>query len=460
MISFWICTSMANKETSEISPSPDKPYYTPEVLSPGNESQYVMNLEMNSQGSFKVDSTTNIKNTSADRWSQVLFYFIPNMFTEENSPSLDNPAVVDIETVKVNGANASFTLEKDTLSVQLESELLPESEVEIVVQYSFSLPKNGHRFTINSGNYYLAQWYPMAATYRNGKWNKEDYLYYGETYHNGFSDFTINYEIPEEYTIVSTGDQDMHPGKSSGSLKAINVKEFFISISKDPTITQGEIDDVNVRVIGVGKFEKYKEEILQISLDALQYFQQTVGEYPHKQLDIILDEISMEYPGVVTVGKIGSTGSYLNIDYLKQTVVHEIAHQWFYGVISNDPFYDGWLDEGFATLATGLFFSELENKEYSPAEDILEKFPLPVNMPLSSYSAMEKGTYHYHKPTVNLWNTFKEHGGKQKLEEFLKVYYKTYQYRELNTQEFIKFLTHYLDIDDDAYFEEWITLKE
>jgi len=449
---------MTNRETSKIPSSPDKPHYTPEVLSAGNESQYVIDLEMIDQGSFKIDSTINIKNTSADQWSQVLFYFIPNMFTKESSPSLDNPAVVDIETIKVNGSNASYTLNKDTLSIQLENELLPENEVQIDVQYSFLLPKNGRRFTMNRGNYYLAQWYPMVTTYRNGKWNKEDYLYYGETYHTGFSDFTINYEIPEGYTFVSTGDEDKLPSKSSGSLKATDVKEFFISILKEPTITQGEIDDINVRVVGLGEYEKYNEEILQISIEALQYFQQTVGEYPHKQLDIILDEISMEYPGVVTVGKIGS--SPLRPEALKETVVHEIAHQWFYGVISNDPFYDGWLDEGFATLTTRLFFAEVENKEFAPAEEFLEKFPLPVNLPLNHYSEMEKGTYHYYKPTVNLWSIFNEHGGINELEEFLKDYFKTYQYTELNTDEFIKFVSHYLDLENDDYFESWILLED
>lgn len=73
---------------------------------------------------------------------------------------------------------------------------------------------------------------------------------------------------------------------------------------------------------------------------------------------------------------------------------------------------------------------------------------------------MEKGTYHYYKPTVNLWNIFNEHGGIEELKEFLKAYYNTYQYKELNTQEFIKYLSHYLDIENDDYFEEWITLKE
>ena len=30
-------------------------------------------------------------------------------------------------------------------------------------------------------------------------------------------------------------------------------------------------------------------------------------------------------------------------------LVHEVAHQWFYGLVGNDQFRDPWLDEGFAT---------------------------------------------------------------------------------------------------------------
>ena len=457
MISLGVFFTMTNRETAEISASQDEPKFTPEVLNAGNESQYEIDFKMNEQGRFKVDSTVKIKNTSDDPWSQVVFYFIPNMFTEENSPNLRKPAIVEIETVKVNGKNASYTLNKDTLSVQLEKELRPKKETKIAVEYSFSLPNQGMRFTINSGSYYLAQWYPMVATYRNGRWNKEDYLDYGESYHTGFSDFTINYEIPQGYTIVSTGDTDQFPSTSSGSLSATNVKEFFMTILKDTTITQGQLDDINVRLFDVGNYENYTEDILQIALDAVQYFQQTFGKYPHKQLDIVLDEVSMEYPGIVTAGIVGNY--LLRPGEINNTVVHEIAHQWFYSVISNDPFYDGWLDEGFATLTTGLFYANLEGKEYYYTDNFsLKSYPRAVNLPLNTYPADIKGGHHYGKPAFKIWNIFKEHGGQKGLEEFLKNYYNTYQFKELNTQEFVRFISHYLDIEDDTYFEDWILL--
>ena len=459
LISLGVFFTMTNRETIEISASPDEQKFTPEVLNAGNENQYVIDFVMNEEGKFEVDSTVHIKNTSADPWNEVVFYFIPNLFTKENSPNLRKPAVVEIETVKVNGADASFTLNEDTLAVQLEDKLLPDNETEISVQYSFTLPINGFRFTINSGNYYLAQWYPMVATYRNGRWNKEDYVYYAETYHTGFSDFTIHYEIPEGYTIVSTGDADQYPSTSSGSLSATNVKEFFMTILKDTTLTQGQFEDINVRLFDVGNYEKYTEDILQISLDAVQYFQQTFGKYPHKQLDIVLDEVSMEYPGIVTAGIIRNY--LLRPEQINSTVVHEIAHQWFYGVISNDPFYDGWLDEGFATLTTGLFYAHLEGIEYDIKDNYyFQSYPLAVNLPVNTYETNEKSTYLYSKPAFKIWSIFKEQGGQKRLEDFLKNYYETYQFKELNTQEFVRFLSHYLDIEDDTHFEDWILLDK
>ncbi len=436
--------------------------FTPEVLSPGNESEYVFKLALNDKGNFNVDSSITIKNTSADQWNEVLFYFIPNMFTEENS-TLENPANVEIENVLVNGADASFTLNKDTLTVLLETALLQNNELKIDFQYSFTLPEGGRRFTKNRDNYYLAQWYPMVATYRNSKWNKEEYLSYGETYHTSYSDFTLNYEIPKGYTIVTTSSLDLYPSKESGILTAKNAKEFFITILKESTMTEETIDDINVRVFGVAKSEKDQTEILQLSLEAIQYFQQTIGEYPYQQLDIILDEISMEYPGIVTAGYMN--GRKLNSDALKGTVVHEIAHQWFYSAISNDPFFDGWLDEGFATLTTQLFFFDLENKEIGPLDFQLkneEEVTLPVNLPLNQYS--QNGTnisnYHYYKPGIMLWNIFKENGGKEKLGEFLKAYYKTYKYQELNSLEFTRFLSHFLELKNDDYFKDWILLDK
>ena len=35
-------------------------------------------------------------------------------------------------------------------------------------------------------------------------------------------------------------------------------------------------------------------------------------------------------------------------------LVHEVAHEWFYGMVGDDQFRDPWLDEAFATYAEAL----------------------------------------------------------------------------------------------------------
>ena len=264
---------------------------------PGSESDYDILLKMNDQELFTVDASITVKNSSLDIWDDLTFYFIPNMFTAINSPELQRPSTVLIETINLNGENANFSLDKDHLSVELNESLEPDNTVIVDVKYQFTLPEKGLRFTKNKENYFLAQWYPMLATYRNSGWNKEEYRFKGETYHTSFSNFKLHYDIPKELTIVTTSDEDTYPIESYGTLKAENVKEFFVALLNEHNIVQKEIGDINVRVFGVDDRADRHEEVLQIAVEALDYYQEKIGPYPHKQLDIILDELGMWYSG-------------------------------------------------------------------------------------------------------------------------------------------------------------------
>ncbi len=446
-------------ESNEINVHPEKKTSTfnPVGIPPGSESNYDILLKMSEQELFTVDASITVKNTSPDMWKDLTFYFISNMFTEINSPQLQKSSTVVIKTIKLNGTNADFNLDKDHLSVELNENLAPNATVIVDVKYQFTLPEQGLRFTKNKENYYLAQWYPMLATYRNGSWNKEDYRFKGETYHTSFSNFKLRYDLPKGLTIITTSDEDSYPSKSSGTLDAINVKEFFVALLKEHTVVQKGIGDINVRVFGVDDRADLHEEVLEIAVEALSYFQEKIGPYPHKQLDIILDEPGMEYPGIVTAGSINNRDP-LKSESLKRNVVHEIAHQWFYGIISNDPYHDAWLDEGFTAFATQLFYSEYEDLDFyfEQSEERLKELPLPVNLSLSEYSPGTQSSYIYGKAPSMLGMIFQANGGKDNAEKFLESYFNYYQYKEIDTSEFTRFMKHFLELDDDTIFENWL----
>ncbi|MDG0029972.1 M1 family metallopeptidase [Priestia sp. Y58] len=456
----WGITNNVKSTDYTVAQKEMKRKYSPQGVPPGSDSKYDMKLNMDNTGKFHLDSTVTIKNISKDSWGELVFYFIPNMFTNKESSHLDNPSAIKFYSITVDGVAANFKLEKDNLRITLDKKLNPQKTLKVNFSYDFTLPEKGLRFTENNGNYYLAQFYPMVATYRDHKWNKEEYRFKGETYHTAFSDFKVTYDIPNEYTFISTSEDDKYPSDSKGAFEVKNVKEIFIALLKKPLVVEREQDNVNIRIFGLDKDNPLYKEISEEAASALKYFQENIGPYPFKQLDIILDELGMEYPGIVTGNSIYTAS--VNDESLKRIVVHEIAHQWFYGVISNDPYNDAWLDEGFADFATLLYFTS-KSKEDIPYKlmdrEIKKLKPLPVNLPLDEYGE-SSSSYIYGKSNAMLWKLFEKRGGKKEAEKFLKSYYALYSYKEVDTQEFIRFTKHYFDLDNNAVFKEWLILKK
>ena len=72
------------------------------------------------------------------------------------------------------------------------------------------------------------------------------------------------------------------------------------------------------------------------------------GPFPYPRLVVaVLPDIGggIEYPGAIQLGTRQDRDA---------TVSHEIAHQWFYGLVGDDQARDPWLDEAFATYAEAL----------------------------------------------------------------------------------------------------------
>ena len=119
---------------------------------------------------------------------------------------------------------------------------------------------------------------------------------------------------------------------------------------------------------------------------------------------------------------------------------------------------DAWLDEGLSEIATILFYSDLGETDFSFefGNEISKDFPLPVNLPLDEYLMGEQSSYIYGKSTAKLGMLFQKYGGKEKAEDFLKAYFAHYQYKEVDTEEFVRFIKYYLSLENNDDFEAWL----
>jgi aminopeptidase N len=67
--------------------------------------------------------------------------------------------------------------------------------------------------------------------------------------------------------------------------------------------------------------------------------------------------------------------------FLEFVVVHEVAHQWFYGLVGNDQYLHAFMDEGMANYISCVYFE----KEYGP--DIAEQ-QIDLNLKLPYFNML------------------------------------------------------------------------
>lgn len=423
-----------------------------------NKAIYNLDVKMDAAGNFTATADIIVKNNSKDTWNEIVFYFIPNAFIEKNKPDiLENAGVVSIESLWLDKEEVDYKLDHDTLYLPVKKGFEPGEQKAVKVQYSFTLPEHGIRFSKNDNGYYLAEWYPMLATYHSG-WRKEDYLAGGESYYTDFSDFTVKYNLPEDYLVMSSADDDPELVSRTGELHAQNVKEFYLAFTKDMQLLKKTAGNIEVRVAGVAS-EENLQKLLDASVNATEFFSEKLSPYPHKQLDIIADEGGMEYPGIVTVGKVEDDFSNQGRIYTYFAVIHEIAHQWFYGIVNSDPYYDTYLDEGLTNFSTYLYLIAHDKKTpeeaFSESDKIISRTKVPplARLPLHEYANRGFVGSNYELPSLKLWELMKD---EKTAFDYLNKYVGLYSYKEVDSYEWIRFTKAYFNMKDDAFFREWI----
>lgn len=83
--------------------------------------------------------------------------------------------------------------------------------------------------------------------------------------------------------------------------------------------------------------------------DALYYYGKWYVEYPYNQASAVDGGFGgkggMEYPNITVC-------STMPVETMQEIViVHEIGHNWFYGIIGTDERHAAWMDEGLNTFS-------------------------------------------------------------------------------------------------------------
>lgn len=201
--------------------------------------------------------------------------------------------------------------------------------------------------------------------------------------------------------------------------------------------------------------------------------------YSKEMFDYLEQEIGVKYPwGIyrqvpvrdfLYAGMENTTSTIFAQDFVVDSIgfndrnyvnvnAHELAHQWFGDLITAQSGKHHWLQEGFATYYALLAERHLFGDDYFYEElnDYAEQLKrasktdtIPVmNEKASSLSFYKKGAWALH--------VMREDIGAKNFQKAVKKYLKKYQYKNVNTDDFLKIVKQVSGYDVENFKKVWL----
>jgi hypothetical protein len=321
---------------------------------PGTRTNYELTAVLDYPSArLNVDESVTYMNRSTSPINDLVFVVEPNLragvFTL-NSLTWEDGAQVEDE---------SLTGQK--LTIPLREGLAPGSSVQLKITYSLDLPDVEGVLCMTDIQANFSGWYPYAAPYIDGRgWVVHDPAHVGESQLYELADFTVNIRIdgaPAEFMLAASARGIYDQGWYRFSQQ--DVRNFTWSGSNYYQMLEAYAGDIRVRAFVFPADIAGGQASLDATVQALELYAELYGPYTHDNLTIVESGFAdgMEYDGLYYLGQ-----EYFNTykgspdGYLTAISVHETAHDWWYGMVTNDQAYEPWLDESFSTYSELLYY--------------------------------------------------------------------------------------------------------
>lgn len=382
---------------------------------------------------------------------------------------------VDIKSVKVDNLDANWEFDgedEDILKINLENSLENKKKILIDIEFITIIPNCTHRFGYYNGNINLGNWYPILCVFSDGEFDKTPYYATGDPFFSEMANYNINITYPSNYLLISTGVAETIKNEDSytSNIKADAVRDFALNISDKTAIVSANVNNITVNYVGY-KEDENLQDYLKLCSSALEYFNKSFGKYPYSTLSVVKTPFiygGMEYPNIVFI-----SDAIDDEDEYKKVIVHEIAHQWWYGVVGNNEVTEAWLDESLTEYSTALFFENntefginyeelIDNaiSSYTLYVDVIKSIRdnvnTKMNLSVNEYQNDYEYSYMIYVKGVIMFDELKNVVGENRILDGLKKYYSDNKYKIATKQDFYNAFKIACHKDLEGYFEGYL----
>jgi aminopeptidase N len=284
--------------------------------------------------------------------------------------------------------------------------------------------------------------------------------------------FAVTLTLPNGWVPVTSGTLvATTPLSSTSSTEHAFVTgpslEFMLHTSPVLQAVSGETYGTRVTSYYLPGAETAGRSALKYAQQALAIYSDHFGEYPFTDMRVAPAPIAyrgMEYPQVIFLGVELYTRFRENLEIL---TVHEMAHQWWYNIVHNDPVQEPWLDEALAEFSMMIYMENMRGADdagvlvarrwQTPLDSLVAKGEdTAVNQPVPAFqNGNQYETVVYGKGAL-FYDQMRATVGSRRFDRFLQTYLAEHRWGIVDSATWLAALS---DLPDPALrrlFEEWI----
>lgn len=366
-------------------------------------------------------------------------------------------------------------VDENILKVNLSTPLLPTKTATFTIEFEIVLPNISHRFGYGENTINLGNFLPVACVYENGKWCEIEYQSNGDPFFSQVANYNVNFTYPQTYQIASTGEtisESTSDTQKTAIIKALAVRDFAIVLSDKFAVASEIVDNIKVNYFYYD--DANYEQSLQTAVRAISTYNSLFGTYPYAEIDVVQANFcigGMEFPNIVLIGD-----EIEDFETYQTVIVHELAHQWWYGVVGNNQTDYAWLDEGLAEFSTALFYEK--NNQYETTyssllqransslqvyqtvySSVLGEADTTMNRSLSEFRTETEYVYTAYVKGFLLLDSLSALLSEKVVVKCLKNYFKTYAFSIATPAHLIASFEKTTSCNLETYFNSWINGK-
>ncbi|MEQ9261955.1 MAG: M1 family metallopeptidase [Owenweeksia sp.] len=471
------------------------------------EVKYTMDIDFDvSKHQFTGNQELVYTNNSPDTLKDVFYHlyfnaFQPGSMMDERSRDLPDPdkrigdriAKLDKEEIGYHQVTVltqddvplDFKVQQTVLHAILAKPLAPGASTSLRMTFNSQVPVQIRRSGRNNAegvDYTMTQWYPKLAVYDENGWHPDPYV--AREFYGNFGEFNVKIDIDYNYKLGGTGElqapeaiwrktgeekgvssYELVPNKKSKrtwSFHAENVHDF--AWAADPEYTRTSTAGPNGMEINFfylpGVWEENWEKLPAYTVSFFRLMNESFGTYAYPQFSVIQGgDGGMEYPMCTMLKGTGKMEGLVGV------MVHESAHNWYYGMLGTNENQYPWMDEGFTSYAEEEVLNVLmEHNELNPHKGAYRNYNFlvqqdevePMSTPADYFDRNRTyGISSYSRGQIFLVQ-LRYIVGTENFEKGMLRYYEVWRFKHPDPNDFIRVMEEVSGIQLDWYLNFWM----